>query len=52
MNPDKIFVYAPIVLIIFVLLGTLVIEIMGCKWDDLFSLEFDSMFAPGIRVIG
>lgn len=52
MNPDKIFVYAPIVLILFVLVVTFFIEVFGCKWNDLVSLDFGSLFTPGIKVIG
>lgn len=52
MNLDKIFAYAPIVLILFVLLLTIFVEIFGCNWGDLLGLEFGSLFTPGIKVIG
>jgi hypothetical protein len=52
MNLDKIFMYAPIVLIVFMLVLTGFIEIFGCKWDDLFDLSTGTLFTPGIKVIG
>ncbi len=49
---DKIFQYAPIVLIVLLLLMVLIVEVVGCKWNDFLSGDLDSLFTPGIKVIG
>jgi hypothetical protein len=49
---DKIVSYTPFALLIFVFLAVLIIEAIGCKFNDLFYLNFDSLFTPGIKVIG
>lgn len=52
MDSNKFFIYALFVLIFFVLLSIIVIEIVGCKWGELFSTDFSILFTPGIKVIG
>ena len=52
LDGDKIIVYIPIALILFIFLATLVVELFGCKWNELFSSDFSSLFTPGIKVIG
>jgi hypothetical protein len=49
---DKIVQYTPIVLIVLLLLMVLIVEVLGCKWNDFFSGNIDSLFTPGIKVIG
>ncbi len=51
-DADKIIVYIPIALILFIFLATLVVEVFGCQWNDLFRGNFSSLIAPGIKVIG
>ncbi len=49
---DKIVQYAPIVLIVLMLLMVLVVEVLGCKWNDIVGGNLNSVFTPGIKVIG
>ena len=49
---DKIVYYAPVVLILLLLLMVLFVEVFGCKLNDIVNLNMDSLFTPGIKVIG
>ena len=53
---DKIVFYAPVVLIVILLLMVLFAELFGCKlnsqWNNIFNLNMDSLFTPGIKVMG
>ena len=49
---DKIVFYAPILLILLMFLMVLFMEVFGCKLTDLFTFTTDSLFTPGIKVIG
>ena len=52
LSPDKIVLYAPFVLIVLMFVMALIVEVIGCKWDDLFNGDSISLFTPGIKVIG
>jgi hypothetical protein len=52
MSVDKIVLYAPILFIVLMLLMVLIVEVLGCKWNELFNLNMDSLFTPGIKVMG
>jgi hypothetical protein len=39
----------PVFAIVFLIVSVLVIEVVGCKWDNLLP---ETLFTPGIRVIG
>jgi 4-hydroxybenzoate polyprenyltransferase len=52
MNIDKIVLFIPIAIIMLMLIMTLIVEVLGCSWNDIFNMNIDSLFAPGIKVIG
>lgn len=52
MSADKIFMYAPFVILILFFLSALVLEALGCQWGELFRFDTQSLFVPGIKVIG
>ena len=49
---DKIFAYIPTILVLFIFLATLIVEVFGCKLNELFSGDLSSLITPGIKVIG
>ena len=52
LDVDKIIVYIPVALILFIFLATLLVEVFGCQLNDLFRGNFSPLFTPGIKVIG
>lgn len=49
---DKIVQYISVSLILFIFLAVFFIEAFGCRLNEIFNGGFDSLFTPGIKVIG